>query len=292
MPLSAHTEPAEEIYAPPPPTPPREWTLEPQVIQHFMAANGVSYCVARLKSTVMDNWFGRGKFYDLRNVINADSEELRARLARHPTVCLLLNKDPRIARLIRVCPLAENTAWWVINDWIEGKTLEDILTSGIPISKPSIKHIGMELLLGLQSLHSVEIIFRELAPERVYVSDNLENCVLTDFELAKIIQGALSVAGGWKLISKYRAPEITSRGEFSYSWDFYSWSIIMDELIAAQCEDGVETVEQFIADADVFKLINECRDLNPGHRPTCVADVISVWSNWKFECQTMADWTI
>ena len=64
-----------------------------------------------------------------------------------------------------------------------------------------------EIALGLDALHSASVVFRELAPSRVILAADDQRAVLTDFELAKLLDTGPTVSTSWP-DDPYRAPEV------------------------------------------------------------------------------------
>ncbi len=143
----------------------------------------------------------------------------------------------RIARNRTVIPLGNDSAWWVLDYWMEGVPLESLLYPPQNLSHSIVKQMGTEILLGLDELHSHDIVMRELTPDRVLVSKDYQKCTLTDFEMAILTQGTTSVSGRWKDGSPYLAPENSDDSDYARKpeivrrRDMYSWAAIMAELL-------------------------------------------------------------
>jgi serine/threonine protein kinase len=85
-------------------------------------------------------------------------------------------------------PAAQEEGWWVIDDWVGDKTLADHLETA-PWPKEHLPRLLYEVACGLDALHRAKVVFRELAPARVLMADKDGRAVLTDFELAKLLDG-------------------------------------------------------------------------------------------------------
>ena len=88
--------------------------------------------------------------------------------------------------------------------WIEGTTLAEQLDAGAWPAE-QLPRLAAELLRGLDGLHCAGVVFRELAPCRVLIAADDGRAVLTDFELAKLMDNVPSVSGDWPT-DPYRAP--------------------------------------------------------------------------------------
>ena len=252
----------------------------------MLAANGVSYRVAKLQSTIRKDHFCRGKFYEFLGVAPSHAIEISNRLLRHAEVCDRFKKSSsnRIARHRWIVRLAEETAWWICDDWIEGKTLSSHLTVDTRFSLSQIKSIGTEILLALDELHQNKIVFRELTPDQIYLSDGFKNCTLTDFELAKVLLDVPTVSGPWLTRNPYRAPEHVEKNRINWAnyagTDIYSWGAIMIELLTGNPEAESEELSVNLTDKKLVEFLLGCRNPVFTQRPETVQKVLEVWNQW------------
>lgn len=250
------------------------------------AANGLSFCVAKLKSQLNAKHFSRGKFYWLAGVDQRNQPKLRECLNRHGSVCESCKDALRVARHRIAIPLEHDTAWWVLDHWIDGSPLDSLIYPRQELSHSLIKRLGTEILLGLDELHSYGIVMRELTPDKVIVSEDQERCTLTDFEMAILTEGTVSVSGRWKNRSPYLAPENVDdsdyyrKPEIVKSRDIYSWAAIMIELITGDPLADSKRLGQSLPQAALAKFLIDCRHPRADRRPKSVAEVLEVWNKW------------
>jgi|GEM_PF-1301471 len=269
--------------------PPYDWEIAEMVTVYVTAANGISYCTAKLRSLAMPDVFARGKLYDLLQVYRIDREGLRDRLTRHARVCERLRGSKYLARHRTIFMFQEDTAWWVLDDWIEGRTLEDYLHDQHSFSHQVVGEIGLQILFGLQELHDQEIAARELAPERIYISDDFTRITLTDFEMAKFLpDGSISVSGKWKNPSEnpYRAPEHIPYSEEAQTakpgikGDIYSWAAVVIELLTGKPNADQNVLQAVLGDADLSGFLVRCRSKPASKRPNNVSEILETWRPW------------
>lgn len=79
--------------------------------------------------------------------------------------------------------------WWVIDYWNDGETLETVLQAGA-LQADAILKILKGIAEGLAVLHSHEIIRRELNPKSILITSESGEAILTEFELAKLLDGS------------------------------------------------------------------------------------------------------
>lgn len=273
--------------------PPYDWEIVEMVTGPVIAANGISYCTAKLKSIPQTEGLARGKLYDMLEVYGLDRERLHERLTRHAKVCEKLRGSRFLARHRTIFTFHEDTAWWVLDDWIEGQTLEERMDAEQSFSHQAIGEIGLQILFGLQELHAQEIAARELAPERIYTSDDFTRITLTDFEMAKFLpDGSISVSGRWtqKMVNPYRAPEHIPDSEEARTatpgikGDIFSWAAVMIDLLTRNpgAEDDVLLVALLatLGDAPLSKFLMRCRSKRASVRPDNVSEVLETWQPW------------
>jgi len=275
--------------------PPYDWEIAEMVTVYVTAANGISYCTAKLRSLALPDFFARGKLYDLVQVYRIDREGLRDRLTRHARVCERLRGSVYLARHRTIFTFQEDTAWWVLDDWIDGRTLEGYLGNQYSFSHQVVGEIGLQILLGLQELHDQQIAARELTPERIYISDDFTRVTLTDFEMAKFLpDGSISVSGKWKNPSEnpYRAPEHIPDSEEARTatpgikGDIYSWAAAVIELLTGKPNADQDALQAVLGDADLSGFLVRCRSKPASKRPDSVSEVLETWRPWAEKQRT------
>lgn len=96
------------------------------------------------------------------------------------------------------------------------------------LGKDHVKHILYNILEGLATIHSCNIIHGDLKPANILLNANPLTCVITDLGLAQ---------GLWERLNKYvvsrwyRAPEIIEKKTYSLSADMWSIGCILYELV-------------------------------------------------------------
>jgi len=262
--------------------PPNGWSIESIESPVLVAANGVSYQIAKLSNKYLQQpvRYARGKFYDTLDVPPVSRREYQERIVRHAAVCTSLPKGTKVPSHIDIRPLADESAWWVLDEWIPSMPLASLLENGTKFPEASIKSIGTQLLETLAVLHSHSCIVRELTPERVLIEDGSTNCYLTDFEMAQLLVSDISVSGKWKWTTPYRAPEV-SENDTHWQSDLYSWAMIMVELLsgAPKREDG--WIRSCSPSSAIAKLLIQCLDVRYHHRPASINEVLKVWNKWS-----------
>lgn len=264
--------------------PPSGWSIESTESTILVAANGVSYRIAKLRSENIRPLirYARGKFYDTLHAPPVTQEECRERLTRHATICAMLSKQARVPQHLDMRCLNEGTGWWVIDEWIPSMPLSSLIENGLSFPHAHIKAIGTQLLETLSVLHSHRCIVRELTPERILIEDDSINCYITDFEMAQLLDSDISVSGKWKCRPPYRALEVSEHGK-QWQSDLYSWAMIMVELFSGSPKSDEAWVQSHSPTPAIAKLLIKCLDNLYHHRPASIAKVMAVWNKWNAE---------
>ena len=217
-----------------------EWESRGYLDQGRLAPNGLYYIVCRMQHRHTAGRRGRGKFYHLSWMAPAKREEMRHQLTRHGDVCARVGMHPHIVVNLTSTPVTNDEGWWVIDDWVGEKTLANHLRAA-SWPREHLPRLLLEIARGLEALHKAGIVFRELAPSRVLISDKDGGAVLTDFELAKLLDGSPSVSGEWPE-DPFRAPEVDG-GVTTVRADLYSLAQVAAAAVAGPDFDPGRAVE-------------------------------------------------
>ena len=258
-----------------------EWEIDAEHCTPWItASNGLQLRICRMRHKYVADRRGRGKWYDLFHLPSRERERLHEHLLRHPTVCERIGPHPHIVENLSTAPGASGDAWWVIDRWIEGQTLEEILSNGL-LDPSELPRVMTEVVRGLEALHQAQVVFRELAPRRVLIAAGSGRAVLTDFELAKLVGAGPTVSADWP-DDPYRAPEVES-GTADERSDLYSWARILlhagtgalppagdDEVAAA----GLGLPKK------LSRVVAACLSPAPSDRPKSIREVLQALRDW------------
>ena len=258
-----------------------EWEMDGYLDQGRLASNGLYYIACRMKHRYTANRSGRGKFYHLSLMNLQLRNAIQDKLSRHAEVCVRVGLHPHVAHNLTSTPAVGDGGWWVIDDWVGEQTLADRLESGAwPAA--DLPQLLLDVATGLQALHNAGVIFRELAPARVLISDQDGGAVLTDFELAKLLDGSPSVSSEWPE-DPYRAPEVDG-GTLTVQADLYSFG---KTAVAAAAGELVEhdTVPDLFNKVGIpkrlAKLLIDCTEPVPAKRPAELAPLLKELAAWQ-----------
>jgi serine/threonine protein kinase len=223
---------------------------------------------------------GRGKFYHLSWLPPAKQAAMRHKLSRHADVCARLGQHPHIVMNHSSTPVSHDDGWWVVDQWVGATTMQSILETGT-CPRPTLPRLLLEIALGLSALHEVGVIYRELAPARVLISERDGRAVLTDFELAKLLDGSPSVSSEWPE-DPFRAPELEG-GETTVRADLYSLGRVA-LAAAATLETPVDRAVVAFGAAGMPKrlarYLTDCLKPLPSQRPPELGPLLNELTKW------------
>ncbi|MEO5874941.1 MAG: serine/threonine-protein kinase [Streptosporangiaceae bacterium] len=101
---------------------------------------------------------------------------------------------------------------WIIMEFIQGRSLEDVIKEDGPLPAHEVAEIGLQILDALRSAHEAGVIHRDVKPSNVLLGDD-GRAVLTDFGIATI-EGDVSITQSGFVMGApaYTSPE-RARGE-------------------------------------------------------------------------------
>lgn len=256
-----------------------EWLIGSPLTEVRTASNGLQHRMFRMQHRHQPTRFGRGKRYELSQLPDEAAQRLRAKLVRHIEVCDLVGRCGQFPVCYATYPESERWVWWVIDEWVEGVTLNQSLTKSTPTIARAATW-AWELGDALNRLHRAGVIRRELSPENIIVRDD-QSLMLTDFELAKLVENGPTVSEHWP-DDPYRAPEIGA-GQPTTAADWYSWGRIVAHAIAGELPDRGHEADALAkrAPKEVTLLVAKCVRPRPSERPTDWSEVCGVVESWR-----------
>ncbi|XP_074179678.1 ribosomal protein S6 kinase alpha-6 isoform X1 [Rhinolophus sinicus] len=167
---------------------------------------------------------------------------------------------------------------YLILDFLRGGDVFTRLSKEVMFTEEDVKFYLAELALALDHLHQLGIVYRDLKPENILL-DEIGHIKLTDFGLSKESVDQEKKAYSFCGTVEYMAPEVVSRRGHSQSADWWSYGILMFEMLTGtlpfQGNDRNETMNMILKaklgmprflSAEAQSLLTMLLKRNPVHR--------------------------
>ena len=258
-----------------------EYLVSEVLTDWITASNGLRFQLCRLRHMELDRQ-ARGKRFDLREMTTDEEQRCRTWIKRHPNVCDALREHPNIVRNLTAFHDPVESFYWVIDEWVDGVTLQRKL-GGKPFAPAMAKQLLLDVACGLQGLHKQGIVRRELNPATILLRESDGRAILTEFELAKLIDRGPTVSTDEWPVDPYRAGEADA-DDVDVRADIYSWARIgIHALVGMLPEIGQE--ESALREMKLPPLIRECLSASSAvfrsDRPDSMDAVMSIIERWR-----------
>ncbi|GIF75959.1 serine/threonine-protein kinase [Asanoa siamensis] len=154
----------------------------------------------------------------------------------------------RHPNVVAVLDVLQTDRPWIIMEYVPARSLDAVLAERGPFDARDAARLGLEILAALDAAHRAGVIHRDVKPHNVLLAAD-GRVVLTDFGLAVIAEGGVTVP-----------QQVLGSPEF----------------VAPECaRDGVSTVEcdLWSLGATLYALVE---GVSPYHRPTAVATLAAL----------------
>lgn len=257
-----------------------EYLVSEVLTDWLKASNGLRFQLCRLRHLELDRQ-ARGKRFDLRELPTDEEQRCRTWIKRHPNVCHTLNDHPNIIRNITAFHDPLESFYWVIDEWVDGEPLQRKL-NGKAFEQTTARQVMLDIASGLQALHDQQIVRRELSPGSTLIRRTDGRAILTEFELAKLIDRGPTVSTAKWPVDPYRAGEANG-DDVDLRADIYSWSrIAIHALVGSLPEVGTEhsALKKLDLPGSIIELLTSCAAVFRSDRPSRMAEVIPTVEAW------------
>lgn len=194
-------------------------------------------------------------------VLGADERIYIRKMLPYKNHAYLALRELQAEQLLRIYQvlLAEGKTY-VIEEYISGTTLQELLDERGPLAEAQVRDIAMQLTEALAVLHKQKIIHRDIKPANIILRENGQ-AVLIDFGAARILtlEGARDTC---ILGTPYFAPpEQYGFAATDVRSDFYALGMTLRELLGDSYHGSLE------------QAIERCTEFDPKRRVASAAEL-------------------
>ncbi|MDP1677304.1 MAG: serine/threonine-protein kinase [Bacteroidota bacterium] len=161
----------------------------------------------------------------------ANDPDLRQRFMREARACAALQSE----HIVQVYDLTEiDGAPAIVMEFVEGKSLKDVIASGENANLEFAKKTAIHLLRALSIAHERGIIHRDIKPGNILLSEN-GTLKVTDFGLAYVALSPIVTMEGMVLgTPAYMAPEQVRGDEVDTRTDLFALGVTLIEVLSGE----------------------------------------------------------
>ena len=171
-----------------------------------------------------------------------------------------ISELPPQENLMRVCEILSHGERSVaVCEYIEGQTLDELLSSGKTFPITELRRIISQLCNAVEHLHRYGIIHRDVTPKNIILDENL-HLTLIDFDISRKFSGNREQDTTLYGTEGFAPPEQYGFRETGFTADIYALGVIMKLLLNA-CPDCPPTQEVLLR-----KIAAKCTRFVPDKR--------------------------
>ncbi|HEX6654209.1 MAG TPA: Stk1 family PASTA domain-containing Ser/Thr kinase [Thermoleophilaceae bacterium] len=123
--------------------------------------------------------------------------------------------------------------YYIAMEYLEGRTLKDIVTSDAPLPQQRVIDLGLQILQAAGFAHSHGVIHRDFKPHNVIV-DEAGHAKVTDFGIARAGASEMTETGSIMGTAQYLSPEQAQGHAVTATSDLYSIGVMLYEMLAGR----------------------------------------------------------
>lgn len=161
-------------------------------------------------------------------------------------------------------PILLENQFFAVWDYVPGVTLKEFLKEKGPLKEEQVLAFSLELCDGLQALHKLGVVHRDINPNNIIVTPE-GHLVIIDFGISRLRKAGLSTDTEFLGTAGFAAPEQYGFSQTGPRADVYALGVVMNYMLTLQ----FPTEKQ--AKGSLKKIINKCIQMDENNRYTSVA---------------------
>ncbi len=183
--------------------------------------------------------------------------------------------------LVRDIIREEDGQYFVLQDYVQGITIEQLLAKQHFLSCAETAHIGVQLCQALEKLHAAGIIHRDIKPANVMITEDSE-VYLIDFDISRVQKDNRNADTRILGTQGYAAPEQFGFQQTDARTDIYALGVLLNQM-------GTGKFPQVqLANPPLAQIIQKCTEIDPQKRYAGAAEVKKALEAGYPECRTGA----
>lgn len=163
---------------------------------------------------------------------------------------------------------------YLVMDWLRGHNLTQHIQSGTLLPLPEVLEIVARVAEALAHAHTQGVIHRDIKPSNVMIDPIRGDVTITDFGIARIIDGRSTRTGMMLGSPLYMSPEQLMGRSVDGRSDLYSLGVLLFELLTGELPSRGDSIAELIKSVTSQKA-PDVRTLRPS-LPQAVAEVVAL----------------
>jgi serine/threonine protein kinase len=138
------------------------------------------------------------------------------------------------------------TKLYMVLDYFNGGELFFHLRNDITFPEARTRFYAAEIVLGIEHLHSLNIVYRDLKPENVLLDDE-GHIKLTDFGLSKETMETGALTHTFCGTPEYLAPEVLEGEGYGKCVDWWSLGALLYEMLSGNVKLQLDSISQLLS---------------------------------------------
>jgi len=140
----------------------------------------------------------------------------------------------------------ESGQYYMVMEYVEGRTLKDLIHQIGPIPEPRVLKIIEQVLHALDYAHQKHIIHRDIKPSNIII-DEADNVKVMDFGIARIMgESGLTQTGQQLGTVTYMSPEqVKAQKDIDGRSDIYSLGVTLFEMLSGRLPYDLNTESDY-----------------------------------------------